>query len=122
MGLRTICFGFLISASAVQVRAGEPLNLRVSPMTAFAPATVTIRTVIESDPDNRVVEITAESDDFYRSSEIPLEGDKAPRTTTLELRSLPAGSYQVKARLFGADGHERATVTRDISIVATGSN
>ena len=55
--------------------------------------------MIEADQDNRAVEIVAESADFYRSSQIQLEGDKAPRTTNFEFRSLPPGTYEVRALL-----------------------
>ena len=60
--------------------------------------------MIEADQDNRAVEIIAESADFYRSSEIQLEGDKAPRTTNFEFRSLPPGTYEVRALLIGTGG------------------
>ena len=56
------------------------------------------------------MKVVAESGDFYRASEVELEGDKAPRTNTFEFRSLPPGTYQVTATLFGVDGHQLAYV------------
>jgi hypothetical protein len=122
MNLRAICLCILLSAPAVQVGTKEQLELRVSPITAFAPATVRVHTIIEADPANRAVEVVAESEDFYRSSEIPLEGENARRTTVLEFRSLPPGLYQVKATLLGMDRTQRASVIREISVLATGGN
>ena len=66
--------------------------------------------------------ISAESNDFYRSSEIQLDGDKAPRTNRLEFRSLPPGSYEVKATLLDASGHSRANVRQQINVIASGSD
>jgi len=120
MSLRAISLMILLFSSAVQVRTKDQLDLRVSPITAFAPATVRVHTIVEADAQNRAVEVVAESDNFYRSSEIPLEGELARRTTVLEFRSLPAGAYQVKATLLGMDRTERASVTREVSVLGTG--
>ena len=77
------------------------MTVKVSPAVAFAPANLIVRTMIEADADNRAIAIVAESADFYRSSEIQLDGDRAARTNTFEFRSLPSGTYQVKAMLIG---------------------
>ena len=84
------------------------MTLKVSPAVAFAPANWSSARRSLADADNRAVEIIAESDDFYRSSEIQLEGDQAPRTSMFEFRSLPPGTYEVRANLMGADGRSRA--------------
>src|SRR5262249_11208265 len=101
--------------------AGERMTLRVSPAVSFAPANLIVRAQIEADADNRAVEIVAESVDFYRSSEIQLDGDKAPRTNTFEFRSLPPGTYEVKATLLGAGGSARALVRQQINVIASGA-
>jgi hypothetical protein len=66
------------------------------------------------------VEILAESSDFYRSSEIQLEGDKAARTTMFEFRSLPPGSYEVRATLFGSSG-KRGVVRQQVNVIPSGA-
>ena len=73
------------------------------------------------DADNRAVAIVAESDDFYRSSEIQLDGDHAPRTSTFEFRSLPSGTYQVKAMLTGAGSEPRAALRQQVRVIANGT-
>src|SRR5258708_23168445 len=93
-------FGILILTMTVS--AGERLTVRVSPVIAFAPANLIVRTMIEADADNRAIAIVAESDEFYRSSEIQLDGDHAPRATTFQFRSLPPGTYQLTAMLIGS--------------------
>ena len=120
MTLRAGLFGIVMSITTLPTGAGERISLQVSPAVAFAPAHLVVRAMIEADSENRAVTIIAESIDFYRSSEIQLEGDKAPRTTTFEFLSLPSGTYEVRARLVGADGHERGYVRRSINVIAGG--
>jgi hypothetical protein len=104
--------------SAVSLNAGERLTMRVSPAVAFAPATVTVRTTIETNPENRAIQIVAESPEFYRSSEIPLAGEHAPRTTTVEFRSLPGGMYTVTAVLIRVNN--RTTASQQLNVVGRG--
>ena len=107
MTLRACFLGIVMIAATLPVGAGERMTMKVSPAVAFAPANLVVRTTVEADADNRSIEIVAESPDFYRSSEIQLEGDKAARTTTFEFRSLPSGTYEVRAKLIGPDGPRR---------------
>jgi hypothetical protein len=120
MKLRATLFGILTLFATQPMGAGERITVKVSPAVAFAPANLVVRTMIEANQDNRAVEIIAESEDFYRSSQIQLEGDKAPRTTSFEFRSLPPGSYEVRALLFGADGEQRAFARQTINVIASG--
>ena len=120
MKVRALVLGLLITATTLPLGAGERITMKVSPAVAFAPANLVVRATIQADADNRAVEIVAESPDFYRSSEIQLEGDRAARTTTFEFRSLPPGTYEVRAKLFGADGQQRAAVRQQVNVIATG--
>ena len=101
--------------------AGERITMKVFPAVAFAPANLIVRAMIVADADNRAVEIIAESEDFYRSSRIQLEGDRAARTNTFEFRSLPPGTYEVRANLFGSNGEHRATIRQQINVIASGA-
>jgi len=121
MKLRACFLGFVMAATTLPAGAGERMTMKVSPAIAFAPANLVVRTTIEADAGNRSIEIIAESPDFYRSSEIQLEGDKAARTTTFEFRSLPSGTYEVRAKLYGADGQARAAVRQQVNVIASGA-
>ena len=101
--------------------AGERITMKVSPAVAFAPANLIVRTTVIADADNRAVQIIAESEDFYRSSEIQLEGDRAARISTFEFRSLPPGTYEVRANLIGAAGQTRAMIRQQINVIASGA-
>jgi hypothetical protein len=123
MKARVVLLGVLMCTAAIPVGAGEGdrLAIRVSPAVAFAPANLVVRATIPSNSENRAVEIVAESEDFYRSSEINLEGDRAPRTSLFEFRSLPPGTYEVRAVLRGMTGGERATVRQQVNVIAAGT-
>jgi len=121
MKLQAILFGVLLLTSALPLGAGERMTLKVSPSVSFAPANLIVRAHIESDAQNRAVEIVAESPEFYRSSEIQLDGERAARTNTFEFRSLPPGTYEVKATLIGPGGSARASVRQQINVIASGA-
>jgi hypothetical protein len=88
--------------------AGERLTMRVSPKMSLEPALVTVRTVIEADAGNRLLEVVADSPEFYRSSSIQLDGANAPRLNVVELKNLPTGTYEVTSVLVGAGGQRTA--------------
>jgi streptogramin lyase len=112
----------LAAMTTTVVGATEPLSIRVSPAMSFAPATLVIRTKVEPDADNRAMEVSADSEGFYRSSAIQLEGDRAPKTTTVEFRSLPSGEYEVTAVVIGADGRRKAVARAHVNVIESGSS
>jgi len=81
-----------------------------------------VRASIEADAQNRSIEIVAESSDCYRSSEISLDGEKAPRTNVFEFRSLPPGSYEVKATVLDARGKSLAHARQSVNVLASGAD
>jgi len=117
---RVVLIGVLTLTGVLPLGAKDtgPLTLRVTPAVAFAPANLLVCATIEANASNRAVEIVAESESFYRSSQMQLDGDSAPRMASFELRSLPAGEYEVRAVLIGAAGEIRADVHRTATVVA----
>jgi len=107
----------LLFWSAVSVTATNPLTITVSPAQSFAPTSLTVRVQVEPDADNRELEVVAESSAYYRSSRLPLEGVSAPRTTSLEIRNLPGGNYEVRGVLIDSAGHRRAAVRTEVVIL-----
>jgi hypothetical protein len=121
MKVRVALFGILMLTGTLRLGAGERMMLKVSPAVAFAPANLVVRATIPVDADNRAVEIVAESEDFYRSSQIQLEGERAARTSMFEFRSLPPGTYEVRANLLGADGRSRSMIRQHVNVLASGA-
>jgi hypothetical protein len=120
MKMRAFACALVMATTTLRAGSAEKLTLRVTPAVAFAPANLIVRTMILADPDNRAVEVIAESPEYYRSSEIQLNGEQAPRTTTFEFRSLPPGTYQVKALLLNSTGRERAAAVQQVNVIASG--
>jgi hypothetical protein len=122
MKLRAMLFGsLLLTVATTSIGAGERVSIRVSPAVAFAPANLVVRASVEADEANRIMQIVAESQDFYRSSEVQLEGDKAPRTSMIEFRSVPPGTYEVRVTVMGSGGEPRAFARQQVNVIATGA-
>jgi hypothetical protein len=109
--------------AALRVEAAPPtaadddrLWTRVYPAVAQAPAIVHVEVFIESDEDNRAIEIVVDSGEYYRSSTIALEGARAARFHTVEYRALPVGTYDVLVGLQGRDGAFRDIQRRRLVI------
>lgn len=107
----------LFLPSAASVTATSPLTMAVSPAQSFAPTNLTIRLHVEPDADNRALEVVAESGDYYRSSRIQLDGADAPRTTSVEIRHLPGGIYEVRSVLIDNTGRERASARTQVIVI-----
>jgi hypothetical protein len=120
MKTRVFCSLLLMALAMAPTRAGERLDLRVTPTVAFEPATVTVRATITADDDHRALEVIAESADYYRSSYVPLDGERAPRITEIAFRGLPSGHYTVRAIVFGSRG-ETTRTERTAQIVDRGA-
>jgi hypothetical protein len=81
--------------------------VRVSPNFSMAPATIRVVVTVEPDADNRELELVADSGVFYTSSTVQLDGGKAPRLQSFVLKELPAGNYEVSARVLQKNGDKR---------------
>jgi hypothetical protein len=84
--------------------AREAVSVRVSPHISMAPATIRIVVTVEPDRDNRELLLQAESGFFYTSSTVELEGDRAPRLQSFVFKELPAGTYELEARVVRKSG------------------
>jgi len=101
---------FLLSVAGV-LNGSETLSMKVTPPISLEPAALTVSVTIERDADNRALQIVAESPDYYRSSQIPLDGQNAPRVNVIQLKSVPAGLYEVTGVLVRTQGR-RSVVQR----------
>lgn len=119
-GLRRVVLVLAFAGLFAQSLDGSPkLAIRVSPPVVMAPASVVVRATVQSDEDNRVLEVTAESEDFYSRSQLPLRGAASPRIHEVHLNGLPTGRYEVTASLVGAQGH-RTVASTSVMVVGMG--
>jgi len=79
--------------------AKELVEIKVRGYYFAAPATVPMVVAVEPAARNRMLVVEADSDDYFRSSAIELEGENEKRLHTVEFRSLPAGTYEIRARV-----------------------
>lgn len=102
----------LVAVSTPQARgnSNQRIAIRVSPVMAFAPAMLTVRTTIEPNDDNRSLSIEVDSDTYHRGSEITLDGKNAARLSVFDFRGVPSGLYEVRAVLFGPGGPIAKTI------------
>ena len=107
---RAVLAGLFAMLGSIAIDAGQPLNVRVTPHLAIAPADVRISVSVERHADNRCLRVIAFSDDFLRSSELPLEGEQSPRTAIIYYRDLPPGTYEIRVDVLNSTGQPRETV------------
>jgi hypothetical protein len=116
MKILAFACGFLISA-AFSVTTDERLTIAVSPLQSFAPTNVTVRVHVTPNADNRGLEVSADSGEYYRSSWVQLDGKEAPKAITVELRSLPAGAYEIRGALIDSTGRTCAFAHKQMTVL-----
>jgi hypothetical protein len=99
---RRIAVAALFAAAIAAVGADVPRATAVVEIMSRgriypAPATVYILVAVEPNADNRLLRVEADGDDLYRASEIVLNGSESQRLHTVTFRSLPAGTYTLRA-------------------------
>jgi hypothetical protein len=98
------------------LNGGEALQMKVSPAVQRAPAMLTVRIMVESSAENRLLQVVAESDTFYRSSEVEIDGANSSPLRVFQFRGLPTGRYEVTGVLVGTQGR-RAVISRVAEVV-----
>ena len=90
--------------SAGDLGSSGAVSVTVSPTVSREPAQITVRVLIEPNPDHRSLEVVAESASFFRRSYVQLEGDRAARSQVFQYHGLPAGDYAVRVVVRDGDG------------------
>jgi hypothetical protein len=98
------------------LNGGEALQMKVSPAVQRAPAMLTVRVMVESSAENRLLQVVAESETFYRSSEVEIDGANSSPLRVFQFRGLPTGRYEVTGLLLGTQGR-RAMISRVAEVV-----
>lgn len=90
----------LMVMSGADIGARETrLRVAVGPQLSFEPAEVRVTAYVQPDANNRRLLIEADSGEHFTSSEWPIDGDKQPVATTVWLKNLPAGQYELRVTL-----------------------
>jgi hypothetical protein len=114
-----VIVGFCAFCFAPHVlNGGEALQMQVSPAVQRAPAMLTVRVMVESSSENRLLQVSAESPSYFRSSEIQIDGASGSPLKVIQFRGLPTGVYEVTGVLVGTQGR-RASISRVAQVVAS---
>ena len=71
----------------------------MGPQVSFEPGTVRVTAYVQPNEANRRLVVEADSGEHFTSSEYPLDGGRAPLATSVWLKNLPAGEYEVVVRV-----------------------
>jgi hypothetical protein len=91
--------------------ARESVSIRVSPNVSLAPATVRVVVTVEPEATNRQLVLEADSGLFFTSSTVQLDGTNAPRLQSFVFKELPAGNYEIAARVIRNNGNNAKALT-----------
>jgi hypothetical protein len=89
----------VLASLAPTLPAKSVVQIRMRGFVFVAPATVPVTIAVEPAAANRTLIVEADSDNYFRSSAVTLEGEDEKRLHLIEFKSLPAGSYTVRARV-----------------------
>ena len=92
----------LISLATPASPAKEIVSIRLRGYVFAAPATIPVTVTVEPSEKNRMLVVEADGDSYFRSSAMTLEGAEEKRLHTIEFKSLPAGSYVVRAQVLSS--------------------
>ena len=94
----------LILAFTAALAATEPLEVKVSPRSALAPATLRVTAFVEPHEDNHSLTIVADAVSHRSSTTVPLEGADELMSHSVTLERVPAGDYVIEATVRKVDG------------------
>ena len=101
----------LLSCGAVLVRAVQPVAVSVYPAVTMVRGSTRVLVRIEANELNRKLVWEVDGPDYFRSSSIQLDGASAPRSFRYVLSDVPAGEYNVRARVIRNNDSESMAST-----------
>ena len=111
---------FVVTAGITPaVPAKEVVSIRLHGYVFAAPATIPVTVAVEPAAKNRMLVVEADGDSYFRSSAVTLDGADEKRLHTMEFKSLPAGSYVVRAQVLSATD-VLATASEGLQVIGEG--
>ena len=115
-------FSWILAALLLGGTAGsnadEAISVTVRPAITTAKSNAQVRVVLARNDQNRALIWEVDGPNYYRSSAMELDGASAARTYTFIVRDLPAGSYEVRARVRRKD--DSVVISRTKILVTAG--
>ena len=108
----------LTSFVGAPAKGNEIVEIRLHGHYFSAPANVQITIALEPAANQRALIVEADGEHYFRSSALMLEGANEKRLHSVEFKSLPAGSYTLRARVMSARD-VLATATQELLVTGT---
>ena len=103
-----------IFLTSIQANADDVISISVRPSVTTARGNAQLRVLIARNEKNRALSWEVDGPSFYRSSTIELDGAASPRSYFFLVRELPAGEFEVRAKVTRNDRSvviDRSTIT-----------
>lgn len=110
VGLTCLLSLFLLAPAVAGGRG--PIDVRVRPAFAQAPAEVIVMVFVEPAADPRELTVAAESPEYFRASTVSLDGAASSRSHRFAWHAFPPGVYEITARVRDAYGRHFYSRTR----------
>lgn len=105
------------AASGVPLAGEDVVEIRLRGFYFTEPATVPITIAVEPAAHHRALVVEADGEHYFRSSAVPLDGENEKRLHTVEFRSLPAGTYVLRAHVLSG---QKVVAADAAALVVTG--
>ena len=96
----------------IHLSADEAIKISARPTVIVAQGSALLKVIVERNAMNRTLIWEVDGRAYYRSSTMQLEGSSAARSYFFMLKDLPAGHFDVRARLVRNDDTEMMDRTR----------
>ena len=103
-----LAFAAAILAGSMQLGADQAISIKVRPAVTTFKGSAHLRLLVARDESNRELIWEVDGPSFYRSSTMQLDGAAAPRSYFFILRDLPAGEFEIRARVRRNDNSEKS--------------
>jgi len=102
-----LAFAAGILAGSMQLSADQAISITVRPAVTTFKGSARLMVLVARDESNRELIWEVDGPNFYRSSTMQLDGAAAPRKYFFIVRDLPAGEFEVRARVRRNDKSEK---------------
>ena len=96
-----------ILAGSMQLSADQAIAITVRPAVTTFKGSAQLRVLVARNESNRALIWEVDGPNYYRSSAMQLDGAAAARSYFFIVRDLPAGEFEVRARVRRNDSSEK---------------
>jgi hypothetical protein len=91
----------------MQLSADQAISITVRPAVTTFKGTAQLKVIVARNESNRALIWEVDGPNYYRSSTMELDGAASPRSYFFLVRDLPAGEFEIRARVRRNDDSEK---------------